>query len=150
MQRWGGQSRLVKGNELASGRLNFWIYRGRIACRRTPEAKQQLRTCQRETLSSSEACEAQHPVIALIQPEARILKSYQRWNERYMSFRATFQFILYTLKNRGCLLTSTVLWRNFNIRWTFPFHKRLFIVDNGSSNWENVFTCLFILIKIGK
>ncbi len=38
----------------------------------------------------------------------------------------------HTIKNKGALLASMVLWRTLNIHGTFPLHKRLFIVQNIS------------------
>ncbi len=46
---------------------------------------------------------------------------------------ATLKVIyMYTLKNKGSLLASMVLWRTLNIHGTFQMQKRFFIVEKVS------------------
>ncbi len=42
------------------------------------------------------------------------------------------------LKNKCSLLASLIPWRTFNILGSFPFHKRLFIVEKCSSDYSNI------------
>lgn len=79
------------------------------------------------------ACEAQHPVIAQIQPLRSLTKGEMNiaW---FFFFMQLVGFILYSLENRGSLLSSIIPWRNFNIHGAFPFHRRFFRLLKCPSN----------------